>query len=238
MMMRNLMTGVTLVLVATAAAVFLDAPSRAEAVHMVPAPTADEDVAAAPGRETAVLAGGCFWGVQGVFQHVKGVHNAVSGYAGGEKSTADYETVSGGNSGHAESVRITYDPHEISYGRLLRIYFAVVHNPTELNRQGPDVGTQYRSAIFPQNSGQARIAAAYIDEINQAHTFAQPLATKVETGRNFFPAEAHHQDYLTLHPLQSYIAYNDIPKVENLKAAFPESWREEPVLVAKGPATN
>ena len=176
--------------------------------------------------------------MQGVFQHVKGVVNAVSGYAGGEKDTAEYETVSTGETGHAESVRITFDPSEITYGRILQIYFSVAHDPTELNRQGPDVGTQYRSAIFPQTADQAQIAKAYIAQIDAAKVFAAPLVTKIEPGRSFFPAEAYHQDYLTLHPNQPYIAYNDIPKVEALKKMFPEVYRADPVLVAKVGLSN
>jgi peptide-methionine (S)-S-oxide reductase len=210
----------------------------AESVRLTPPPAVDEAKPAAPARETAVVAGGCFWGVQGVFQHVKGVVNAVSGYAGGEKDTAEYETVSTGETGHAESVRITFDPSEITYGRILQIYFSVAHDPTELNRQGPDVGTQYRSAIFPQTAEQARIAKDYIAEIDAAKVFAAPLATRIEPDRAFFPAEAYHQDYLTLHPEQPYIAFNDIPKVEALKKVFPEVYRADPVLVAKVGLSN
>jgi peptide-methionine (S)-S-oxide reductase len=179
-----------------------------------------------------VLAGGCFWGVQGVFQHVKGVTSAVSGYTGGEKGTAEYETVSTGSTGHAESVEVTFDPHQISYGRILQIYFSVAHDPTELNRQGPDTGTQYRSAIFPTDAEQAKIAKAYIAQLNQARVFDAAIVTKIEPGKTFFRAEGYHQDYLTLHPSQPYIAYNDIPKVEALKRIFPDAYRADPVLVA------
>jgi peptide-methionine (S)-S-oxide reductase len=216
-------------------------PAVAEGVHLTPSAKLDEPLAAQPGRETIVLAGGCFWGVQGVqgvFQHVKGVVNAVSGYAGGEKGTAEYETVSTGSTGHAESVRVTYDPSQITLGQILRVYFSVAHDPTELNRQGPDSGTQYRSAIFPSDAEQAKIAKAYIAEINQARVYGAALVTKIETGREFFPAEAYHQDYLTLHPNQPYIAYNDLPKLADLKANFPALWREEPVLVAKVGLSN
>jgi peptide-methionine (S)-S-oxide reductase len=224
-------------LLAAAAAALLSAAfvatrSSAEGVRLVPAPTADESPASAPARETAVIAGGCFWGVQGVFQHVNGVVNAVSGYAGGDKSAAHYETVSGGDTGHAESVRITYDPKQITYGKLLQIYFSVAHDPTELNRQGPDEGTQYRSAIFPQSAEQAQIAKAYIAELDKAKVFGEPIVTKIEIGRQFFPAEGYHQDYLTLHPNQPYIAFNDIPKVEALKSLFPAVYRDKPVLVS------
>ena len=205
--------------------------AAAETPHAIPAPAIDEPAAAAT-SEVAVLAGGCFWGVQGVFQHVNGVMNAVSGYAGGSKETAEYHTVSTGSTGHAESVQVTFDPHKISYGRLLQIYFSVAHDPTELNRQGPDTGTQYRSAIFPASPEQARIADAYIKQLDAAHVFAAPIATKIERAEAFYPAEAYHQNYLTLHPSQPYIAVNDIPKVEALKQLFPSLYRDNPVLVA------
>ncbi|HVH81253.1 MAG TPA: peptide-methionine (S)-S-oxide reductase MsrA, partial [Stellaceae bacterium] len=198
---------------------YLAPSSSAEAVRMVPSPALDESPTAAP--EVAVLAGGCFWGVQGVFQHVDGVTAAVSGYAGGAADTAHYETTSSGTTGHAESVRITFDPHRVSYGKLLQIYFSVAHDPTELNRQGPDTGTQYRSAIFPQSAEQARVAAAYIAQLNQAKAFPKPIVTTIEPQKAFYPAEAYHQDYLTLHPSQPYIAINDLPKVEALKQLFP-----------------
>jgi peptide-methionine (S)-S-oxide reductase len=204
----------------------------AETARVVPPPAVDEPAGAAP-AEVAVFAGGCFWGVQGVFQHVKGVTSAVSGYAGGGQSAAHYETVSTGATGHAESVRVTFDPRQISYGQLLRIFFSVAHDPTELNRQGPDYGTQYRSAVFPVNDEQARVARSYIAQIDQAHVFGAPVVTKIEPGREFFPAEGYHQDYLTLHPNAPYIMYNDLPKIEALKDAFPSLWRPDPVLVAK-----
>ena len=205
--------------------------SSAETTRMVPPPTVDETSPASL-SEVAVLAGGCFWGVQGVFQHVDGVTAAVSGYAGGARDTAKYPTVSTGDTGNAESVQITFDPHRISYGRLLQIYFSVAHDPTERNRQGPDTGTQYRSTIFPQTPEQARIAAAYIAQLNQTKLFASPLVTTVEPDKAFYPAEAYHQDYLTLHPNQPYIAVNDIPKVEALERLFPGIYRPSPVLVA------
>jgi peptide-methionine (S)-S-oxide reductase len=211
--------------------------SAAETVRIVPPPTVDE---ARPrsSAEVAVLAGGCFWGVQGVFQHVEGVTGAVSGYAGGGGDTARYETVSTGRTGHAESVRITFDPRRISYGRLLQIYFSAAHDPTELNRQGPDVGTQYRSAIFPQNPEQARIAEAYIAQLDQSKTFPAAIATEIEPGREFYPAEAYHQDYLTLHPSQPYIAFNDLPKLEALKRLFPDLYRVAPALVASAQSSK
>ena len=208
-------------------------PAFAESSRLTPAPSVDEPLASAPAKETIVLAGGCFWGVQGVFQHVNGVLNAVSGYAGGEQKTAEYETVSTGSTGHAESVRVTYDPSKVTLGQLLRVYFSVAHDPTELNRQGPDTGTQYRSAIFPETPEQATIAKAYVAEINQARVYDAALVTKIEPGHAFFPAEAYHQDYLTLHPHQPYIAYNDLPKIAELKAKLPDLYRETPVLVAK-----
>jgi peptide-methionine (S)-S-oxide reductase len=207
------------------------APSAAEDARTVPAPVLDEPAGQAT-SEVTVLAGGCFWGVQGVFQHVEGVTSALSGYTGGTKATADYETVSSGTTGHAESVRITYDPRKISYGRLLQIYFSVAHDPTELNRQGPDTGTQYRSAIFPTTAEQARVAKAYIAQLDQAHAFGAAIVTRIEPDRAFYPAESYHQDYLTRHPTNSYIAYNDLPKVDALKRLFPQLYRANPVLVA------
>jgi peptide-methionine (S)-S-oxide reductase len=206
-------------------------PSAAENARVVPPPSLDES----PGQaatEVAVVAGGCFWGVQGVFQHVEGVTNAVSGYAGGDKATAQYETVSTGTTGHAESVQITYDPRKISYGRLLQIYFSVAHDPTELNRQGPDTGTQYRSAIFPMNAEQARVAKAYIAQLGQAHVFNAAIVTRIETDRTFYPAEAYHQDFLMRNPTYPYIAINDLPKIDALKRLLPEFYRTNAVLVA------
>src|SRR5471030_913213 len=198
---------------------------------MVPAPTVDAP--AATGPQTAVLAGGCFWGVQGVFQHVEGVTSAVSGYAGGEQATAQYEKVGSGSTHHAEAVKVTFDPSKISYGKLLQIYFSVAHDPTELNRQGPDTGTQYRSTIFPTNDEQAKVAAAYIEQLNAANTFKKKLATTIEPAKPFYAAEAYHQDYLTLNPHQPYIVYNDLPKVASLKQLFPNVYRTKPVLVSE-----
>ncbi len=206
--------------------------SSAEEARVVPAPAVDEAAGSAK-TETAVLAGGCFWGVQGVFQHVKGVSNAVSGYAGGDQSTAVYETVGTGTTGHAESVRVTFDPSQISYGRILQIYFSVAHNPTELNRQGPDAGTQYRSTIFPANAEQERIAKAYIAQLNGAHVFDSEVVTTVEPGRTFYAAEDYHQDFLSLHPTYPYIVYNDLPKIADLKTVFPDLYRDKPILVAE-----
>jgi peptide-methionine (S)-S-oxide reductase len=208
---------------------FLALPLAAEA-RVVPAPGQDE-VAGQATTEVAVVAGGCFWGVQGVFQHVDGVIKAVSGYAGGQKDTAEYETVSSGKTGHAESVQITFDPHRISYGRILQIYFSVAHDPTELNRQGPDTGTSYRSTIFPTSDAQAKIANAYIAQLNDAHVYKAKIATTIEAGKSFYPAEDYHQDFLTRHPSYPYIVMFDLPKIADLKASFPDLYRADPVLV-------
>lgn len=199
----------------------------------IPPPAIDEPSGAAT-NEVAVLAGGCFWGVQGVYQHVDGVISAVSGYAGGTQQTAQYETVSTGTTGHAESVRITFDPQLITYGRILQIYFSVVHDPTERDRQGPDIGHQYRSTIFPSDTEQARVAKAYIAQLDQAHIYGAPIVTTIEPGRDFYPAEAYHQNYLTRHPDNPYIAYNDLPKIQALQHLFPSLYRSDPVLVAAG----
>jgi peptide-methionine (S)-S-oxide reductase len=194
--------------------------------------SAIDEVAGSSRSEVAVLAGGCFWGVQGVFQHVVGVNSAVSGYAGGSQAQANYETVSTGHTGHAESVEVTFDPQQISYGRILQIYFSVAHDPTELNRQGPDIGPQYRSAIFPTSAEQARVAAAYIAQLSSAGVFHSPIVTSIEPDQTFYPAEAYHQNYLTSHPSDSYIVINDLPKIANLERAMPDLYRAEPVLVA------
>lgn len=203
----------------------------AEAAVVIPAPLVDE--ASKASSETAVFAGGCFWGVQGVFQHVKGVKNAVSGYSGGARETATYETVSGGKTGHAESVEVTFDPKEVSYGTLLQIFFSVAHNPTQLNFQGPDRGTQYRSAIFTASDNQKKVAEAYIAQLSRTGLFHDPIVTKVSTLEAFYPAEKYHQDFLTLNPDYPYIIYNDMPKIDNLKAIFPTAFRANPVLVSK-----
>lgn len=187
----------------------------------IPSPAVDAPLAKAKSAESAVLAGGCFWGIQAVFQHVKGVTSAVSGYSGGSAETAEYETVSSGATGHAESVKVTYDPSQISYGQLLRIFFSVAHDPTQLDRQGPDTGTQYRSAIFFANDEQKRIAQAYIDQLNRAKVFPRKIVTEVSALKAFYAAEAYHQNYATLHPNEPYIAINDLPKVEHLKEMFP-----------------
>lgn len=212
--------------------------AQAESAVTIPAPAAEAPAQGA-GLETAVLAGGCFWGIQAVYQHVKGVTNAVSGYAGGAQKDADYETVSSGRTGHAESVQVTFDPRQISYGRILQIYFSVAHDPTQLNRQGPDIGTQYRSEIFPQSEAQAKTAKDYIAQLDSAHVYPRPIATKTGTIKTaFYPAEGYHQDYAIRHPYQPYIAYYDKPKVENLKKIFPKLWRETPVTVAEAAKGN
>ena len=222
---------------ALAITVFAAGPLRAaEDAVIIPAPAMDAQ--ASDGMQTAVIAGGCFWGVQGVFQHTIGVVNALSGYAGGSKSTADYSSVSSGSTGHAEVVQIKYDPKQISYGKILQIFFSVAHDPTQLNRQGPDSGTQYRSAIFTTNDEQKKVADAYIAQLNAAKIYKKPIVTKVGALEAFFPAEAYHQDYLTLHPNQPYIAYNDIPKVENLKKIFAQNYSEKPALVSGAKVTN
>jgi peptide-methionine (S)-S-oxide reductase len=205
---------------------------RAEEATVIAPPVQDE----APGTshsETAVLAGGCFWGVQGVFEHVQGVQRVVSGYAGGVEKTAHYETVSGGDTGHAESVQVTFDPTQVSYGSLLQIFFSVAHDPTEVNRQGPDSGTQYRSAIFPTTEQQQHIAQAYIAQLNASHAFHAAIATHVEDNVHFYPAEDYHQDFLVNNPSHPYIVINDLPKIEQLKHLFPTRYSEQPVLVSK-----
>jgi peptide-methionine (S)-S-oxide reductase len=220
---------------AAAAIVFWQGVPRAfggaEAAVMVPAPALDEPAGGAR-TETAIFAGGCFWGVQGVFQHVKGVISAVSGYAGGAADTAHYRIVSRGDTGHAESVKVVFDPAQVSYGTLLRVFFSVVQDPTELNRQGPDTGTQYRSAIFPTSPAQRRVAQAYIAQLTDAHVFKRPIVTRVEQDTGFYPAEKHHQNFLADHPMYPYIVINDLPKIANLKRLYPSLYRDTPVLVA------
>jgi peptide-methionine (S)-S-oxide reductase len=207
------------------------APSVAgETAVIIPAPALDETPKAAS-LEKAVFAGGCFWGVQGVFQRVNGVENAVSGYSGGEKDNPTYNQVSSGSTGHAEAVEVTYDPSKVSYGKLLQIFFSVAHNPTQLNYQGPDRGTQYRSAIFTTTDEQKRVAEAYIAELDKTGKFGGKIVTEVTPAPKFYAAEDYHQDYATLHPDQPYIFYWDLPKIENLKKTFPDVWREQPKLV-------
>lgn len=207
------------------------AASSSERAVEVPPPALD--LPPAQGQQKAIFAGGCFWGVQGVYQHVKGVLRAESGYSGGTAPTAAYELVSSGRTGHAESVEITYDPAQVSYGVLLQIFFSVVHDPTQLNRQGPDVGTQYRSAIFATSPAQMKVAQAYIAQLDAAKLFGRPIATRLEDRPSFFPAELYHQDYMTENPHNPYIAFNDLPKVVNLERLFPERYRREPVLIKR-----
>jgi peptide-methionine (S)-S-oxide reductase len=212
-----------MMLTVLAGAVACRAGSGASAA--VPAPVVDEAKASASAKQTSVVAGGCFWGIQAVFQHVKGVVSATSGYAGGSVKNPDYETVSGGRTGHAESVQIVYDPSKVSYGELLRVFFSVALDPTEVNRQGPDQGTQYRSVIFYGNDDQKRIAEAYIAQLDQAKVFRGKIATQVTALQAFYPAEGYHQNYATVHPNDPYIVYNDAPKVANLRKEFPELWK-------------
>jgi peptide-methionine (S)-S-oxide reductase len=221
-----------------AALAFAPFAAYAESAVTIPPPAA-ETPAQSAGLETAVLAGGCFWGIQAVYQHVKGVTNAVSGYAGGAQKDAVYETVSSGRTGHAESVKVTFDPRQVSYGKILQIYFSVAHDPTQLNRQGPDSGPQYRSEIFPQSEAQQKAAKDYIAQLDKAHAFRRPIVTKTDSMKTpFYAAEPYHQDYAIHHPYQPYIAINDAPKVENLKKLFPDVWRDQPVTVAEAAKTN
>ena len=210
-----------LLLIATLASA-IACTARDNAVVSVPNPAVDLPIAKDKGEQTAVIAGGCFWGIQAVFQHVKGVINATSGYSGGAANTAEYEMVSSGDTGHAESVKITYDPSQITYGQLLRVFFSVAHDPTQLNRQGPDSGTQYRSVIFYNSDEQKRIADAYIAQLDKAGVFPRPIVTQVVALKAFYPAEAYHQDYAAQHPNNPYIVYNDAPKVAHLHQEFPD----------------
>jgi len=214
----------TMAMVLTVLAGTMACQARSATAAAVPAPAVDETKAAASGKQTAVVAGGCFWGIQAVFQHVKGVRNATSGYSGGTVKNPDYEQVSSGRTGHAESVEVVYDPSKVTYGELLRVFFSVALDPTEVNRQGPDEGTQYRSVIFYANADQKRIAEAYIAQLNQAGIFSAPIATQVVPLEKFYPAEQYHQNYAMLHPDNPYIVYNDAPKVANLKKEFPEMY--------------
>jgi peptide-methionine (S)-S-oxide reductase len=199
----------------------------------VPAATVTSEAPSKPGLQTIVLAGGCFWGIEAVFEHVKGVTDAVSGYAGGTKAQADYETVSTGTTGHAESVQVTFDPAKVSLEKLLQVFFSVAHDPTQLNRQGPDVGPQYRTAIFFQNEEQERIARAYIDQLTKAKVYPKPIVTQVVKLERFYPAEEYHQNFAERNPTYPYIVYHDLPKVANLKKQFPELYRNETAVAAK-----
>jgi peptide-methionine (S)-S-oxide reductase len=210
---------------------FVSRVNAAEPAVEIPAPALDQTLPTGSGVQTVVLAGGCFWGVQAVFAHTKGVTQAVSGYAGGKKETAHYEDVGSGRTGHAESEQVTFDPQQISLGKILQIYFSVAHNPTELNYQGPDSGTQYRSAIFYANDEQKQVAAAYIAQLDKTKLFGDPIVTKLEPLTGFYPAEDYHQDFAVTHPNYPYIVFNDAPKVDNLKRLFPVLYRETPVTV-------
>ncbi len=196
-------------------------PGAAESARTLPTPAVDVPAASAKGMQTAVFAGGCFWGVEAVFRHVKGVSSAVSGYAGGTTRNPDYNMVGTGTTGHAEAVQVVYDPAKVSYGQLLAVFFSVAHDPTQLNRQGPDHGTQYRSAIYTTSDEQQRVAKAYVAQLDKAKVFPQPIVTEIATLPVFYPAEEYHQNYLALHPTQPYIVYNDLPKLANLKSQFP-----------------
>jgi peptide-methionine (S)-S-oxide reductase len=227
----HIVYAVIAVVVLVVSVVSLNGVTRPAAQARLVPPSAVDDPAGARTSDVAVVAGGCFWGVQAVYQHTKGVTRAVSGYAGGERRTAQYEMVGTGRTGHAEAVEITYDPRVITYGQLLQILFSVAHDPTELNRQGPDVGPQYRSTIFAMNDSQGRVARAYIDQLNQARVFDRAIATTIETGRAFYPAEDYHQDFLERNPTYPYIVIHDLPKLEDLKRMFPERYRATPALV-------
>jgi peptide-methionine (S)-S-oxide reductase len=218
-------------LVAGAAILWRSPVQGAEPPVVIAAPAVDNAMAEGA-AQTAVLAGGCFWGVQGVFEHVRGVRKVVAGYAGGDRSSAQYETVSSGTTGHAESVKIVFDPAKISYGQILQIAFSVVHDPTQLNRQGPDVGTQYRSAIFYADDTQKHIAEAYIRQLEESHAFARPIVTRVDPLKGFYAAEDYHQDYLIHNPTVPYIAMVDLPKIQNFKRLFPELYSDRPVMVS------
>src|SRR5580698_775830 len=231
-MLRMLKAAASYAVLGGVLAGFLAAPQvlAAEAAVAIPAPTYDVAKAAGP-SQTAVLSGGCFWGVQGVFEHLIGVQKVLSGYSGGQKNTAIYEVVSGGNTGHAESVQITYDPQKVTYGQILQVYFSVAHNPTQLNRQGPDVGTQYRSNIFFANDDQKKVAENYIAQLNKAGLFGAPIVTKLTPLQGFYPAEDYHQDYLLLNPTSPYIVYNDLPKISNFRKLLPVLYQAKAVTV-------
>jgi peptide-methionine (S)-S-oxide reductase len=228
---RKWFAGLVMVVVSAGFCIGVPAVAVSAEVNVaLPAPLVDNPKAAGA-LQNAVIAGGCFWGVQGVFEHVNGVKKVLSGYSGGDKSTARYETVSSGNTGHAESVLIVFDPQEVSFGELLQVYFSVAHDPTELNRQGPDTGTQYRSNIFYTDETQKKIATGYIAQLNKARIFNRAIVTRVDPLKGFYPAEEYHQDFLTKNPQWPYIVINDLPKIQNLKKVFPAYYRGEPVTV-------
>ncbi len=224
----SLQLGLAALLVATVIGIACrSSVAASEKVTSLPKPAVDQPLASKPGTETAVFAGGCFWGVQGVFQHVKGVITATSGYSGGSKSTAEYETVSTGTTGHAESVQVSWDPSKLTYGQLLQIFFSVATDPTELNYQGPDEGTQYRSVIFYANDEQKRIADAYIAQLGEAKVYKHKIVTQVVPFKAFYPAEGYHQNYATLHPDNPYISRFDLPKIDNLQQMYPQLYRSQ-----------
>jgi len=229
MSLRHMMLGFGAAALIATGALWSSSHSRAEPAMRLPAPAVDEPPQAE--TETAVVAGGCFWGVQGVFQHVRGVTQALSGYSGGSAANAHYDLVGTGQTGHAESVRITFDPRIVSYGQILQIYFSVATDPTQLNRQGPDFGSQYRSVIFAADDGQRKVARAYIAQLDRARVFDAKIVTRVDPLRGFYPAEAYHQDFAALHPDNGYIAENDLPKIDNLRRLFPALYQAEPKLV-------
>jgi peptide-methionine (S)-S-oxide reductase len=228
---RMIILGTAIAGAAVAALATMPSPLRASAAEAVVMPAPALDVAAGAGPQTAVFAGGCFWGIQAVFQHIDGVTSAVSGYSGGQSANPTYQQVSRGTTGHAEAVRVTYDPARVSYATLLRIFFSVALDPTEVDRQGPDTGTQYRSELFVDGTEQERVARGYIAQLDAAHIFTKPIATRVDPVQPFYAAEGYHQDYLIHHPDNGYIAMNDMPKVEALQRLFPQNWRDAPAAV-------
>jgi peptide-methionine (S)-S-oxide reductase len=230
-MIRSVLRGIAVVGVALLAMAMLGRTGTPTPAVLAPAPDVGNQLATNPGEEIAIFSGGCFWGVQAVFQHMKGVTSAVSGYTGGGLKNPSYEQVSTGTTGHAESVRVTFDPSQVSYANLLRAFFAVATDPTELNYQGPDHGTQYRSVLWYTTPDQQRAAKSYIEQLAKAKTYSNPIVTTVQAAKPFYLAEGYHQDYATLHPDDGYIAVNDAPKVVNLKRLFPELYRDQPVLV-------
>ncbi len=226
-MTRALSTVAASIFILAVIAFFLTSNHTQASASALPAPALDDTLASTPGQQTIVLSGGCFWGIQAVFEHVKGVTTATAGYAGGTAATADYETVSSGDTGHAESVKVVYDPSKITLGQILRVFFSVAHDPTQLNRQGPDFGKQYRSAIFYTTENQKKIADAYIKQLNQAKVFSDPIVTQLNSNSGFYAAEDYHQDYATKHPENPYILFNDAPKVEHLRQQFPDLYQAQ-----------
>jgi peptide-methionine (S)-S-oxide reductase len=226
-MTRTISTIAASIIILAVIAFFLASNHTQASASALPAPTIDDTLATTSGHQTIVLSGGCFWGIQAVFEHVKGVTSATAGYAGGTSNTADYETVSSGDTGHAESVKVVYDPSKITLGQILRVFFSVAHDPTQLNRQGPDYGTQYRSAIFYSTDNQKKIAEAYINQLNQAKVFSDPIVTQLNSNSAFYAAEDYHQDYATKHPNNPYIMINDAPKVDHLRQQFPDLYKAQ-----------